>query len=171
MRLTKQATSARITIPRILIQAMVPPHSSTPIRDKSPVKNEGKYVSYSTKRSYTGTVNGCIRTQWQEWKIYPHMADLTQVHPQMRLEARGIKSANTTNCAKNRNQSNKMNDNRVGAKRLVGRESTKRLRSDPRCFYLIYILVLNNLRIQMTIAKKFIPKNTTATILNNAECE
>jgi hypothetical protein len=91
MRLTKQETSARITIPRILIQAMVPPHTSTPIRDKSPVKNEGKYVSYPTKRSYTGTVNGCTRTQWQEWKIYPHMADLTQVHPQMRLEARGIK--------------------------------------------------------------------------------
>ena len=82
-----------------------------------------------------------------------------------------LNSTNTTNSAKNRNQSNKMNDNRVGAKRLVGRESTKRLRSDPRCFYLIYILVLNNLPIQMTIAKKFIPKNTTATILNNAEYE
>ncbi|CAB3996326.1 Hypothetical predicted protein, partial [Paramuricea clavata] len=67
--------------------------SSTPIRDKSPVKR-GNYVSYPAKRSYIPERNVVVPELNGNHGKKTHMADqqsATQLHPQQRLETSNFK--------------------------------------------------------------------------------
>jgi hypothetical protein len=140
MRLTKQETSPRIIIPRILSQPMVPP--PPPYETSHPSNGEITYPTQLSGAIYRNRM-WLYPTQWQPWNWKNQKADqqsATQLPAQQRLEESSFKFHQHYNfCETAKSRKQKCVWTTIGrAKRLVGWESTMRMMPDPRCFYLIY---------------------------------
>jgi hypothetical protein len=142
MRLTKQETSPRIIISRILSQPMVPP--PPPYETSHPLNGKITYPTLLSGAIYTGTECGCTRTQWQPWQKPKWLISNPPRNflPNSAWKRAVLNSTNTTTSANHANTKSRKQKcvwTTIGrAKRLVGWESTMRIMPDPRCFYLIY---------------------------------